>query len=93
LQIIGWDPVRQQIRSWVFDSDGGYGDGYWTLKGNAWHIQSSGTLSDGKKTTGHNIMTKIDDNSFTFQKVEQSVDGELLPNVPESLVVRQESAQ
>ncbi len=23
MQIIGWDPVAKQIRSWVFDSDGG----------------------------------------------------------------------
>jgi len=22
-EIIGWDPVRQQIRSWIFDSNGG----------------------------------------------------------------------
>ena len=26
-QRIGWDPVRQQIRSWVFDSEGGFGQG------------------------------------------------------------------
>ena len=24
-EIIGWDPVRQQIRSWIFDSNGGFG--------------------------------------------------------------------
>ena len=26
MQIIGWDPARKQIRSWVFDSDGGFGE-------------------------------------------------------------------
>ena len=25
-EIIGWDPVRQQIRSWIFDSYGGFGE-------------------------------------------------------------------
>ena len=25
-QRIGWDPLTKQIKSWVFDSDGGYGD-------------------------------------------------------------------
>ena len=25
MQIIGWDPASQQVRSWVFDSDGGFG--------------------------------------------------------------------
>ena len=24
MQIIGWDPVAKQVRSWIFDSDGGY---------------------------------------------------------------------
>jgi hypothetical protein len=26
-QWIGWDPVKGNIRSWLFDSDGGYGEG------------------------------------------------------------------
>ncbi|MCA9172309.1 MAG: SgcJ/EcaC family oxidoreductase, partial [Planctomycetales bacterium] len=26
-QVIGWDPTRQTIRSWTFDSDGGFGAG------------------------------------------------------------------
>ena len=25
-QRIGWDPLSKQIKSWVFDSEGGYGD-------------------------------------------------------------------
>ena len=33
MQIIGWDPVAKQIHSWVFDSDGSFGEGTWTHKG------------------------------------------------------------
>ena len=33
MQIIGWDPVAKQIRSWIFDSDGGFSEGKWTRKG------------------------------------------------------------
>ena len=29
MQIIGWDPIEKQIRSWIFDSDGGYGKSVW----------------------------------------------------------------
>ena len=29
-QIIGWDPRAQHIRSWMFDADGGFGDGVWS---------------------------------------------------------------
>ena len=27
MQIVGWDPAEKQIRSWVFDSDGGFSGG------------------------------------------------------------------
>ena len=27
-QRIGWDPLTQKVKSWVFDSDGGYGEGF-----------------------------------------------------------------
>ena len=28
-QRIGWDPAAKQIRSWEFDSEGGFGEGTW----------------------------------------------------------------
>src|SRR5262249_16135115 len=35
-QRIGWDPLTKHIRSWVFDSEGGYGESVWTRNGDAW---------------------------------------------------------
>ncbi|MCG8585222.1 MAG: SgcJ/EcaC family oxidoreductase, partial [Pirellulales bacterium] len=32
MQIVGWDPAKKQIRSWVFDSDGGFAEGVWSKK-------------------------------------------------------------
>ena len=29
-QVIGWDPAEKTIRSWVFDSDGGFYQGVWS---------------------------------------------------------------
>ena len=31
-QRIGWDPLTKKIRSWVFDSEGGFGEGTWTRR-------------------------------------------------------------
>lgn len=93
IQVIGWDPIRKQIRSWVFDSDGGYGDGFWRKRLQSWHVQTTGTLPDGAKASGVSVMTYIDDNQFTFQTIERQVDGELLPNIPESLVIRKQDSQ
>jgi uncharacterized protein (TIGR02246 family) len=88
MQIIGWDPVAKQIRSWIFDSDGGFAEGKWTRKGDRWLIQTSGTLPDGSRSSAVNIMTRVDDDSFTWQSVQREVDGDILPNVDEVLVVR-----
>jgi uncharacterized protein (TIGR02246 family) len=88
MQIIGWDPNAKQIHSWVFDSDGGYGEGTWTHKQNKWFIQNSATLQDGGKATSLNIMTKLDDDSFKWESVNRDIDGELQPNVDPVIVVR-----
>jgi len=88
MQIIGWDPVAKQIRSWVFDSDGGFAEGKWTRKDNRWLIQQTATLPDGRKSSAANIITHIDDNSCTWQSINRVLDGDVLPNVDEVLVVR-----
>jgi uncharacterized protein (TIGR02246 family) len=89
MQIIGWDPAAKQIRSWVFDSDGGFGQATWKNKDNRWYIQQTGILPDGRKSSSVSIITKVDDNTCTLQSVNRAVDGELLPNVDEVEVVRQ----
>jgi uncharacterized protein (TIGR02246 family) len=89
MQMIGWDPSTKQIRSWVFDSDGGFGEGKWTKKGDRWYIQQTGVLPDGRKSSAVHIITRIDDSTCALQAVNRTVDGELLPNVDEVVVARQ----
>jgi hypothetical protein len=59
MQLIGWDPATQRIRSWVFDSDGGFGDATWSKKENRWIINAAATLPDGRKSSAMNIMTVV----------------------------------
>lgn len=89
MQIIGWDPEAKQIRSWVFDSDGGFGQGTWKHKDNRWYIEQSGVLSDGRKSASLNIITQMDDKTCTLQSVNRTVDGELLPNIDEVQVTKE----
>lgn len=88
MQIIGWDPAAKQIRSWVFDSDGGFGQATWKKKGNRWYIQQSGVLPDGRKSSSVNIITYVDDNTCTLQSVNRTEDGELLPNIAEVRITK-----
>ena len=41
-EIIGWDPERQAIRSWVFTSAGRFAEGVWTKQGDAWTVRFEG---------------------------------------------------
>jgi len=87
-QIIGWDPKGETIRSWMFDSDGGFGGGTWTQKDNTWVVKFSQVLPDGREASATNVYTVIDANTFTWKSIGRKLDGEFLPNVAESTFVR-----
>lgn len=88
MQIIGWDPAAKAIRSWTFDSNGTFTDGTWQLRKGRWFIRNRGTLPDGRAATMINVMKPVDDNSFTWQTIERTAGGELLPNIDEIAIVR-----
>jgi len=47
-EIIGWDPDRREIRSWVFTSAGRVAEGSWSRDGDAWTVRlECGTAGDG----------------------------------------------
>jgi uncharacterized protein (TIGR02246 family) len=81
-QRIGWDPEAKQIRSWTFESNGGFGEGRWSRDGNTWTIKTEATLPDGKRLAVTNVMTRVDADTMTFQSHNRTLDGRLLPEVP-----------
>lgn len=87
-EIIGWDAADRIIRSWVFDSDGGFGQNTWNHRGDEWIISARGTLADGGRATAVNIIHPIDDKSFTWASINRDVDGEMLPDVDNVKMVR-----
>lgn len=89
MQIIGWDAVDKQIRSWTFDSDGGFAEAKWTKNGNDWYVIKKGRTADGRTVSAVNVMTYVDDDTFQLKTVQRTVDGQLLPNIDQVTVVRQ----
>jgi uncharacterized protein (TIGR02246 family) len=73
---IGWDEVNGLIRSWVFDSNGGFGEGYWERDGNRWVVGCAGILADGGSGGATNIWEFVDQNNFTWRSVDRDVDGQ-----------------
>lgn len=90
-QVIGWDPADKVVRSWLFDSAGGFAEGTWKQKGNRkrWVIRSLQTLTHGEKASSINIITRLDNDSFTWQSTGREIDGRLLPDRGPITVVRQ----
>jgi uncharacterized protein (TIGR02246 family) len=90
IQVIGWDPAAKSIRSWTFDSDGGFAEATWERKGDRWYVHNKGILADGRKGTMTNVIKQLDDNSFTWKTIERTTGGELLPNIDEVVIVREQ---
>jgi len=87
-QVIGWDPYNQAIRSWMFDSDGGFAVGRWSGAGGRWTVSSLNILPDGRRASATFIYELVDDNTVRFRSIGRQVDGELMPNLEPITVVR-----
>jgi uncharacterized protein (TIGR02246 family) len=80
-QWIGWDAAEKRIRSWSFDSSGGFGEGVWTRDGDRLVSKTTTTTRDGKKVSATNIVTQVDPDHLTWRSTQRSVDGKSLPDI------------
>jgi uncharacterized protein (TIGR02246 family) len=87
-QRIGWDPLSGQLRTWIFDSEGGYADGIWYQDGDVWILKLTGVTADGKTASGTSIYRIIDDHTMKWQAVDHVIDGVPMPDSPEFTLVR-----
>ena len=87
-EIIGWDPERRQIRSWIFDSNGGFGESTWANDGEHWLIQASNVLPDGSHSTAEHVLTRVDDNKFSWESQNRTLNGDLQPSLDKIEVQR-----
>lgn len=90
-EVIGYDPVSEGIRSWVFDSEGGFGEGTWSREGNKWLVSFKATAPDGTTSSAQHIITYVDDNKFLWESINRQSEGEALPNIDKIEVVRAET--
>ncbi len=79
-QIIGWNPRTASITSWQFDSDGGFGEDRWSKNGSQWRIDAAGVLRDGSESTAVNLVVPIDNDTFTWQSIDRTLDNSRLPD-------------
>lgn len=87
-QMIGKDGSTGQLRSWTFDAEGAFAEANWTRDGKKWVQASTGVLEDGSVLAATNILTRIDDDAFTFQSVERTLNDAEMEDVPPVRIVR-----
>jgi uncharacterized protein (TIGR02246 family) len=87
-QRIGWDPLKQQFKTWIFDSEGGHSEGYWTRNGNQWVIKIEGVNQDGKAISATNIVTRFDKDRIGWESVDRTAGAAALPGIDQFIVVR-----
>jgi uncharacterized protein (TIGR02246 family) len=63
-QRIGWDPLAGKIRSWLFDSDGGFGGGLWTPTEEGWVVKSQSTDPEGSVGFASVLFQMLDQDRF-----------------------------
>jgi uncharacterized protein (TIGR02246 family) len=92
-QMIGKDNSAAAIHSWVFSSDGGFGDGLWTREGKKWMVDILGVAPDGRELTATAVYIHLDANTYTWQSVDQAVDGIPIPDTKPIKVMKQKQGK
>ena len=87
-QRIGWDPLTGNLKSWVFDSDGGYSEGFWHRDDDRWVLKMTGVSTDGQPASCTTIYTPINESTMTWQTVDREAGGTKLPDSDVVTIVR-----
>jgi uncharacterized protein (TIGR02246 family) len=87
-QWIGWDPTAKAVRSWSFQTNGGFGDGAWSREGKTWTIKTTAVLPDGKKASATEVVSPIDADTVSFRATNRVLDGKPLPDIKEITLKR-----
>ncbi len=86
---LGWDPQTGQIKSWLFDSNGGHGEGLWTRTGEKeWVVKASGVLRDGRPTSATQIHVVLNNDSVKTSSIDRIIGGQIAPDIADVVMVR-----
>jgi uncharacterized protein (TIGR02246 family) len=74
-QRIGWDPIEGNVRSWTFDSDGGFSEGEWLAGDDEWIVRSGATMPDGTRGSATMSVKLQDADHFVIESTDRVVGG------------------
>lgn len=90
MQMFTWDAEQSCIRTWVFDSSGSFGEGYWESDGpSRWLNKLAMKLPDGRRAALTQVLERQGEDRLTLQSIDREIDGAPQPNGPIAQLVRQ----
>jgi uncharacterized protein (TIGR02246 family) len=78
-QRIGWDPLSKRVRSWVFDTEGGFGEGVWARDGDSWIIKSTGVRPDGVAASATSVIVPAGKDGYVWRVNDRVIGDEVQP--------------
>ncbi len=87
-EVIGWDPRGHRIRSWIFESDGGFGESEWTRNALGWTIKYRGVLADGSDVSATQTLVHVEADTLTLESTGRTTNGQKQPDMARLTVKR-----
>lgn len=75
-QRLAWDPLRKQIRGWIFDSEGSQLRTVWTPLDDSWMVNVEGVNPDGSLGSATNYYQLAGEDQLVWNSTQRIVDGE-----------------
>lgn len=73
---LGWDPLSKRFKLWVFDSQGGHSEGFWSKAGpNQWIVKLSGVDESGQAVTATRRISWQGKDRIAVQVTDRTVSG------------------
>jgi uncharacterized protein (TIGR02246 family) len=85
-QRIGWDPQAKQIRSWTFDSAGGFAEATWTPAGDDWIVKAKAVRPDGGNASATRRLSHVAQDRVIWTSTDRILGDEELPDLAVTMV-------
>ena len=81
-EVIGYDAAQDSVRSWTFDSEGGFSEATWQPDGANWLLVSKSVNPDGTRASSQlDIRPSADGKSFTVEGYNRESGGVPMPKL------------
>ena len=87
-QRIGWDAGARKVRSWLFESDGGFADGHWTVLDDGIVAKYSSVNADGTTASATITISQKDKDRFSMKGTDRIVGDDREPDFEINVVRR-----